>query len=129
MGPHGPATDQKPIRLRSPTLASLPSDGFLELPLDVHEVVRRPGARVLEGEQVLVLAAHLAHALVELLAATAVHEEGGVEDHAITDHLVAAARDGDGLERIVYFGDVAVARLLERRFDQASELHAREVGG
>src|SRR3569623_169355 len=123
----GPVTGQKTIVLRSPTLASLRSAGFLELQLDVHVVVRRPRPGVLEGEQILVLAAHLAHALVELFASAAIHEEGRVQNHAVADHLVAAARDGHGLARIVHFGDVAVPRLLERGFDQAAELHACEV--
>src|SRR5690348_13918397 len=37
----------------------------LQLQLDVHEVVRRPRTRVLERQQVLVLARHLAHRVVE----------------------------------------------------------------
>src|SRR5437868_15415739 len=81
----GPVTGQKRSVLRSPTLASVRSAGLLELELDVDEVVRRPRTRVLEREQVLVLAAHLAHTLVELLAAATVHEKGRVENHAVAD--------------------------------------------
>src|SRR6185503_2946793 len=59
------------------------SVGLLQLELDVHEVVRRPRAGVLEREDLLILQARLVYALVEGLLLRAVHEERGVEDHAI----------------------------------------------
>src|SRR3954462_13541522 len=76
----GPVTGQKTIVLRSPTLAPVRSAGFFALDLDVDEVVRRPRACVLDREPVLIVPAPLVHALVEVLAAAAIHEEGGVED-------------------------------------------------
>src|SRR4029079_752104 len=83
------------------------SIGFLELQLDVHEVVRRPRTGVLERQQLVVAAAHFFSLVVEQALLRAVDEEGGVQNHAVANDLVAAARDGDRFQRLVNVCDVA----------------------
>src|SRR5262249_32888236 len=122
----GPATGKNSTLPRSP-MRVFPLARAFELELDVDEVVRRPGAGVLERQEIIVAVADAAHALVELFAARALDQERRVHDHAITDDLVAAARDGDRLQGLVDIGDETVAGLLEGGLDQPPELHAREI--
>src|SRR5688572_13259267 len=121
----GPATGKN----RSLEMSPMQLVRLLEFQLDVHEVVRRPRAGVLERQQVFVAAADFLDPVVERVLLSPLDQERGVEDHAVADDLVAAARDGDGLERLVNVGDIAALHSFERRLDEASELHAREVSG
>src|SRR5581483_12159347 len=105
-----------------------PSARALQLQLDVDEVVWRPRPGVLERQQIIVAMTDLTHALVELLGASPLDEEGRIHDHAIANDLVAPTRDGDRLERIVHVGDEAIAGLFEGGLDEPAELHAGEVG-
>src|SRR5687768_6045577 len=84
-----------------------------QLELDVDEVVRRPRAGILEGEDILVFPADVLHPLVERRFLLAIHEECGVEDHAVADRLVAPAGDGHGLQELVDVRDVPLAGFLE----------------
>src|SRR5438309_803187 len=102
------------------------SVGLLQLQLDVHEVVGRPWSRVLEREQLLVLATRLLYPLVERRLLRPIDEERGIENHAITNRLVASTRHGDGLDLIMDVVHVALTDFLERGIDQTSKLHSRE---
>src|SRR5215217_440566 len=73
---------------------SLRFRGPFQLEADVDEVVRRPGAGVLE-DQVLVAGIDLLDLGVEVGLAVAGHQEGGVEDHLVADRLVGARGHGD----------------------------------
>src|SRR6476661_8535709 len=83
----GPVTGQKRTCLSRP-IAGGQLVRFLQLQLDVHEVVRWPGARVLEAQQVLVLAADFLDPLVEGGFLRSVDQEGSVQDHQVADRLV-----------------------------------------
>src|SRR5690606_99797 len=124
----GPVTGQNRRCFRMPRASPPRSARALELELDVHEVVGRPGPRVLEGQQALVALAQPAHRLVELVLARPLDEEGGVQDHAVADELVRLAGHGERLELGVEVRNELVRALLERRLDEAAELDPREVG-
>src|SRR5688572_1053837 len=111
------------IHVLSPTSARL-----LQLQLDIHEIVRRPGTGVLEGERALVAPAHLLHFLVELPFATTLDEERSVHDHAVADDFVAAARNRDWSQGLVHVGYVPITGLFHRRLHETTKLHPREVG-
>src|SRR2546430_6938298 len=73
----------------------------LELQTDGHEVVRRPGAGVLERELPLELHADVVDLRVELLGLVASHEERGVHDHLVADDLVRPRGDRGVAEGVV----------------------------
>ena len=87
----------------------------------------RPRAGVLEGQLVVALADVL-DPRVERMLGLAADEKRRVHDHAVADRLVRARGDRHVAQRLENLGDVALGPCLQRRIDQPSVLHAREVG-
>src|ERR1051326_2641352 len=98
-----------------------------ELEPDVDEVVGRPGPGVLEGQLVEAARDCLPFGVGPLLL-VAGDQERGVHDHLVADRLVDARRHRHFAELVEDVRDVALRPRLQRRFDQAAVLHAREVG-
>src|SRR6185312_6661278 len=121
---HGPVNGASRMDDSSPMLV-----GLLQLELDVDEVVRRPRPGILEREEMLVATTQLLHGVVERLLTGPVDQKRRVHDHAVSDDLVAPARNGDALEFLVHSCDVPAGGFLQRTLDQSAELHAREICG
>src|SRR5947209_1148946 len=81
-------------------LFTLPCYGFgrtfaaLKLQTYVNEVIRRPGACVLERELAFVLCSNLFHLLVKLRLALALNQKRRVHNHPVAYGLVRARSDG-----------------------------------
>src|SRR5947207_543333 len=123
----GPRKGARRMLVSRPMSMRTASGCFLQLQLDVHEVIRWPRTGVLEGQQLFVLERDGLHLFVERLFVLAIDEKRGVEDHSVADDLVAATGDGDVLQLFVDVGDVSITRLFHGRYHQPAQLHARKV--
>src|SRR6266540_290118 len=100
----GPRNGARRMLVSRPMGLASFSGRLLQLQLDVDEVVRWPRAGVLEGEKLFVLAADLLHFVIERLLVISVDEKGGVENHPVTDDLVAPACDRRRLQGFMDVG-------------------------
>src|SRR5688572_28581855 len=97
----------KPKRISIwPTTEDLPTTDLrcrpsLQLQPDVHKVVRRPWAGVLEVQALAVFLGNAVHGGDELGFFLAVNDEGGVHDHLVADGLVDARGDAYATQRFV----------------------------
>src|SRR5260221_9811192 len=112
------------VRRRSSTLYA---GAGLVLQADGHEVVRRPRAGVRELQRPLEAATDVLHLLVEHVRLSALDEEGRIQDHPVTDHLVRARGQRGLMKRVVDLTHEGLGLLRERLLHETTELHAREV--
>src|SRR5207253_7003237 len=93
----------------------------------IHEVVRRPRTRVLEGELVE-SARDRFHLGVERLLLIPGDQERRVHDHLVPDWFVDAGRDRYVPELVQHRRDISLRSGMQRRIDEAPVLHTRKIG-